>query len=349
MTSAAIVQNGFFLVEAGRRNRNFKVYLGNHPGLFIKQMKSTEPQAVATLQREAAFYHRLQESPSDEGLHHLVPSFVNYDPVRSVLVLELVPEAQSIVEHHSGNAQQLLTSSRSLGRALATLHTQLISIFGPSVRSLFPLQLPWVLMLDQTGYQGIQQFGPVGVQLASAMQRLPGFDLLLGSLRSLWQWETVIHGDMKWDNVLVSRKGSPEIPLWVVDWELVDFGDSAWDVASVLKEHVVYGLFTLFNAYSAAGQQLGGGVEAAMAGWASSANGFFQEYVSARSIPAMLLPAYAGRCIRFTAARMVMAVLEYLYTAPTATQMTDLMLQTALGFLQHPSHAAWNLMGAAAV
>lgn len=342
--SASVVNEDFFLVEVGRRNRNFKIFQGGGRGLFIKQVKSTEPQAIATLQREAEFYRRLDESRTASAARELIPKMVRYDPSRYVLIVELVPEAQSVAEYHSRDIQRLHATSRQLGAALASLHTQLALAFSPAERSLFPLQLPWALTLDQTGHEAIRQLGPVGIQLSAALQRMPGFEILLGSLRSLWQWETVIHGDMKWENALLSQTENSPARLHVVDWELVDFGDSAWDVASLLKEHIVYGLFALFTG----GATPATNMEAALAAYAVSAREFFQHYVSARGIPSALLPMYAGRCIRFTAARLVTAVLEYLYFAPTMTQMTDLMLHTALSFLQQPQQASWSVLGTAA-
>jgi Ser/Thr protein kinase RdoA (MazF antagonist) len=349
VSSAAVVNDGFLLVEAGRRNRNFKVYQGGRRGLFIKQVKSTEPQAIATLQREAEFYRRLEDGRMDAATRPLIPRLVRYDPSRYVLIVELVPEAQSVAEYHSRDIQRLHTTSRQFGTALASLHTQLALLFNPAERSLFPLQLPWALTLDLTGHHAIQQLGAVGVQLSSALQRTPGLQAHLGSLRPLWQWETVIHGDMKWENALLNQDADSLTQLHVVDWELVDFGDSAWDVASLLKEHIVYALFALFNSGAVRAGQPAVNMEAALAACAASAREFFQEYVSARRIPPAMLPMYAGRSIRFTAARLVTAVLEYLYFSPTMTQMMDLILQTASSLLQQPQQAAWNVLGIPAV
>lgn len=347
-TSSSIVNEHFFLVEVGRRNRNFKVYLGNQKGLFVKQIKSVDPQAISTLQREAGFYHRLRESRLDGEVQQIVPRMVQYDSTRHILTMELLHDSESLAESHSRDIRHLHETSRRLAEGVAVLHSQLALIMRSMQGPFFPMQLPWAICLDQSGYQPIQQLGPVGVQLASALQRIPGIDLMLGSLRSLWQWETVIHGDMKWENALLDR-ADPAAPLRVVDWELVDVGDSAWDVASLLKEHVVYGLFTLLNAGAGSGQQPIVNTEDVRQVCAASSRELFQHYVNARRLPAASLPFFAGRCIRYTAARLVMAVLEYLYSSPASAQVTDMMLQTAVSFLQYPQQTAVNLLGTAAV
>jgi thiamine kinase-like enzyme len=349
VSPASVVNDGFFLVEVGRRNRNFKIYRGGQRGLFIKQIKSTEPQAIATLQREAAFYRRLGDGRIDEATRRLIPRLVHYDPSRCILIVDLVAGAQSLAEYHAQDIQRLHTTSRQLATELASLHSQLAVLFSPAEKSLFPLQLPWPLTLDQGGHHAIRQLGAVGIQLSSALERMPGFENRLASLRSLWQWETVIHGDMKWENALLKSSADSPAQFHVVDWELVDFGDSAWDVASLLKEHLIHALFALFNGGSMPGSQPAADRQAAVTACATSAREFFQQYVSARQIHSAFLPTYAGRLIRFTAARLVTAVLEYLYFAPAMMQMTDLILQTAQSFLEQPQQAAWNVLGTAAI
>ncbi len=66
----------------------------------------------------------------------------------------------------------------------------------------------------------------------------PAWARLWTSLRGLWRQETLIHGDIKSDNILVGtpldRHEAPEETVWIVDWEFVEIGDPAWDLASAL-------------------------------------------------------------------------------------------------------------------
>jgi len=83
VTAKSVIDGDFVVAEAGRRNRNFKIMRRKHPGLFLKQIKSSEQQAVATLQREAAFYRFIASNPAYASIRDVVPRFVDFDERRS--------------------------------------------------------------------------------------------------------------------------------------------------------------------------------------------------------------------------------------------------------------------------
>ena len=60
------------------------------------------------------------------------------------------------------------------------------------------------------------------------------FEGLLDALGAEWRFDSLIHGDMKWDNVLVYPAGDG-LDFRIADWEMADFGDAAWDVGAVLQ------------------------------------------------------------------------------------------------------------------
>ncbi len=59
----------------------------------------------------------------------------------------------------------------------------------------------------------------------------------------MWREETVIHGDIKADNILVASthegQSVASASIWLVDWEFVHRGDPAWDLASALHDFVM--------------------------------------------------------------------------------------------------------------
>ena len=51
-----IVAGQVSIIDASRRNRNFKVVRNGSVGLFVKQMRDMQTDAMLTLKREAACY-----------------------------------------------------------------------------------------------------------------------------------------------------------------------------------------------------------------------------------------------------------------------------------------------------
>src|ERR1700755_819902 len=85
----AIFVSDLVILDASRRNRNFKVIRSAGPGLFVKQMREMQQDAMLTLRREAACYERARDNPA---LSRLMPRLITYDPARHLLIVELLPE-----------------------------------------------------------------------------------------------------------------------------------------------------------------------------------------------------------------------------------------------------------------
>jgi len=331
ISTQSVVDGDFVLAEAGRRNRNFKVLRRKEPGLFVKQIKSTEAQAISTIEREAAFYRAVHSDPRYAALAAMIPKFVDYEPSRRALALSLTENAESVSEHHMRHAQIPENTARLIGNALGIAHSHGPSMLAdPATRSLFPYQAPWPMTLEQMGYSFLDNFAPIGPQLSAAIRQLPKLQPMLTALRPLWQYDSLIHGDMKWDNCLVSSRGGVELNLTIVDWELADIGDGAWDVATIFKEYLVAAIINTGNRTIETMQP--------------SIRAFWKAYVMARGLNADA-GRYLDRAVRYTAARMIIAVLEYLNASPQFSVLGPSMLQTAMNLLESPQVAAIQMIG----
>jgi len=346
ISADSVVAGDFALAEAGRRNRNFKIIRRTRPGLFLKQIKTTEQQAIATIQREAAFYRAVETDPKYAAIRKLIPRYVDFDAARNALTLGLAENTESMAEQHAREGRYPESSAQMLGCALGVAHSHGPAIIAdPALRPVFPCQTPWPLTLDQTGYSFLDGFGPVGAQLARAIQQFPTLQPKLSALRPYWLYDSLIHGDMKWDNCLVSRRPGGESEVTVVDWELADIGDGAWDVASIFKEYIVATILQA-NARQAAGMQAPQLFTAhTIETLQPSIRAFWKAYITARSFTAEQARAYLDRAVCFTAGRMMIAVLEYLAASPQYGALIPSMLQAGVNLLDAPQMAAVQLIG----
>jgi hypothetical protein len=341
ITQESLVAGDFVLAEAGRRNRNFKVARRGLPGLFVKQIKTAEPQATTTIQREAAFYRAVSTDPRYAPIAGMIPQFLDYDASRHALALSLAENAESLAERQARDTTVPPEIAARLGGALARIHS-----FGPAIaadtalRPSLPAQVPWPLNLDQTGYGFLSAHGALGPQLGQAIARTPGLPAALSALRSLWQYDSLTHGDMKWDNCLL--RGDD---LIVVDWELADLGDGAWDVASLFKEYIAATLLSHTAREHARAHNLPEPPAITLETTRPSLRAFWNAYCAGRGMSGAAAAAYLDRAVRYTGARLVIAVLEYSAYAQQLDATGRLMLESARQILEHPHIAAAQLAG----
>jgi Ser/Thr protein kinase RdoA (MazF antagonist) len=239
-----VMSGDFMVVDAGRRNKNFKVLHGDGSGLFVKQVRDDSPSARATLEREAAFYRALAERPALARLAALCPRFVAWDGRAHVLTVELVAGGRSLQELQAERGELSVDWARAVGGALATLHAGAASLLaegGLTELPALPRLTPWVLSLTDwnAAAPGLTR---AHAQLVAQVQSTPTLAQALWRLRREWQQGGLVHGDMKWDNVVLlgAEPAAPDVRL--VDWELVDLGDPAWDMAGLLQSFVVHWL-----------------------------------------------------------------------------------------------------------
>jgi len=343
----AIVEGDFTIAEAGRRNRNFKVLRRGASGLFVKQIKTTEAQAITTIQREAAFYRAVHADTKFAAIRGLIPEFVDHDPRRHALALRLTDNAESMQERHAREGKYGEDTARALGRALGLVHLHGSAILSdPAARSLFPCQPPWPLTFDQSGYQMLDALGPIGPALAAGIRQFPSLQPLLSALRSEWKFDSLIHNDMKWDNCLLKIQQDGEPELTIVDWELADLGDGAWDVGTIFKEYIMAVLLNANMRETASAQNYPPPALITLESLQPSIRAFWQAYAAARGLAGYEEQTTLLRAVRLTAGRMIVAVLEYLGPSAQLGTLGTTMLQTSVGLLEAPQIGMLQLMGA---
>jgi hypothetical protein len=337
----AIVSSDLSILDASRRNRNFKVIRKFGPGFFIKQMRQMQPDAMYTLRREAACYERSRDDPT---LGRLMPRLITYDSARHVLIIELLPEAESLAEYFTRERAFPAEIGRMLGEALGLYHSHSMSTAAETLRLLFPRQLPVVLKLQSGGLPALSQFGRIGQAISAVIEQNPEFQTLLDALGAEWRFDRLIHGDLKWDNVLIFPAAAGRRDFRIVDWELADFGDPAWDVGAVLQSFLLVWILSMPISSGLAPER-----------YVSMA---LHPIESMRPVMRTFLDAYAATCgvsesermpalersMRFAAARLVWTVAEQRVQASQLDPGGMALLQVSLNILKDPEQAVRELL-----
>jgi hypothetical protein len=104
-------------------------------------------------------------------------------------------------------------------------------------RSLDPVlctgEPPWILSyhLDQ----GDGWLSPANTELLRILKSDPVVTAALDEIRTAWRTDSLMHTDLKWNNVLAVPGKNGQWECRVVDWEMVNRGDPAWDAATMLQ------------------------------------------------------------------------------------------------------------------
>ncbi|HVY70032.1 MAG TPA: phosphotransferase [Verrucomicrobiae bacterium] len=346
ISSESVVSGDFLAMEAGRRNRNYKVMRQKGPGLFIKQVSSPDPQAITTLQREAVCYQIVSSNPALARLAALTPKYVAYDPKRHVLIVELLPGEESLNAHHKRLGEFPVELGRTLGRSLGACHSEAGRLFlDQAPPAVLPRQTPWILSFHSSNPASIGSLSGGNQQLWSLLRQFPDFTRHLEELRAGWCHNALIHGDIKWDNCLVYQGPDGKPAFRIVDWELADFGDADWDAGAMLQAYLVYWMLSLPQQTGTFPEEWIRKSPVQLEAMHPSIQAFWKSYVGARGLDPSAARTALRRCVQYCAARMVQTAYEHLAFSPQASGSGILLLQTSLNLLRDPEGATRELFG----
>ena len=201
----SVVDGDLLVVEATSRNRNFKVIRTASPGYFVKQVKTFEPQAIETMRYETACYWLSNNDPDFEPLRALMPGFYDFDPARHALVIELLPEGGSLSDYHRQLGSFPVEVGVQLGRILGTYQREMGRRLRDGAKtSAFARRVPWILSLHQLNQNLFGQLSAANTQVLNIVQSYPDFPETLDRMSAGWRFDSLIHGDIKWDNLHVT-------------------------------------------------------------------------------------------------------------------------------------------------
>jgi len=316
-----IVDGDFQVTDISRRNQNYRVEFGDGNGFLIKQVKSSDPQAAASFQCEAAVHWLAQNDPDFAPFNGLSPRCRGYDPQRNLLVINLIGEARTLSEalvKGLDNQQAART-----GQLLAIAHWQTgRKMLEGNLESPFKRRIPWTLTIQTLPAEHLSTVSEGNRQLIVMVQTTPALRDMLTAVHSAWRPQAFIHGDLKPDNCLVLNSVEKhERYVQFVDWELADFGDPAWDLAALLQGFWTPSLLQH------------GHVDATFSFMHSVwplIDTLMQSYLSNSAIPADQWSAMRCRSIQFAGARMVQTAYEMLHSSAVVTPEATLVLQAAI-------------------
>lgn len=345
LTPDSVVGGDFVLIEAGRRHRNFLLRRAGAPGLFIKQSPTVHGDTAVTIAREATFYQMLRDRPAFSRYAHVAPRLVDYDPSAMTLTVELLPDCENLAEYHGRAGGHPAGAARLLGEEMGAYHASAGPILGePLNRAVFPHHLPWVFQVDETTLR--VHYGSPGAQLAGLLGGHPGLLARTRELGAGWQYDCIVHGDMKWDNLLLRQADSGGARFHVIDWEMADAGDAAWDVGSVLASYLSYWVWLADAARQPAPDLYDPARAPQFQAIREALGAYWSCYSRARGFEAASAGQSLVRSAGFCAARLVTVAFEYLFNNPSGIETARSLLRVGEAIMNDPPRFAAECVAA---
>jgi hypothetical protein len=344
----SVVDGDLMVLEAPRRNRNFKVTRQRQPGVFVKQVQEWDPQALATVRREAWCYSLAQTLPELATLKEMLPGFFAYDQQRSVLLLELLSGFESLAEYQQRLGKFPVEIAVLLADALGAYHRETKDKLEHLPQaSIFPRMAPWILSihLQQPGW--FQSLSAANSQLLGIVKKYDQFATALDQLRGKWNFSSLVHGDIKWDNCLIQMpaEAGGKAKLKVIDWELADLGDPLWDVGAILQSYLSYWILSMPTWPGASAADLIAKAPFQLEVFQAPVNAFWNRYKEVAQIPPERRKEALARSIGYGAARMIQTAYEALSFAAQMNANALYLLQVSMNILLNPDEARSELFG----
>jgi 5-methylthioribose kinase len=350
VTSNEVVEGNVTVMEATRRNRNFKVLRQSNPGLFIKQARHWDTRATETVQREALCYSLSRSVPELACLGEMLPAFHHFDPQYHLLVFELLSGYESLAEHQQKTGKFPPEIAVMLGEILANYHRSTKDTVAKALEPrVFPRAVPWVLSFHLQQPDWFHSISAGNSQLLRIVKDYEQFATTLDELRSRWEHSTLIHGDLKWDNCLIKSQddGSASTLLRVVDWEMADLGDPLWDVGAILQSYLSYWILSMPISEGSSPDEFIARAPSALEDFQAPMKALWRRYQEVMEVPQDRQAQALLRSVQYGAARMIQTAFESLTYSPTVNQNALYLLQVSMNVLKDPEEAARELFGIA--
>ncbi|MGA9875793.1 MAG: phosphotransferase [Solirubrobacteraceae bacterium] len=337
LAPGAVLDGDLVIRDASSRNRNFRVESMDGPCYLLKQGLTLE--TAASVAHEASVYQQLSQGGAPLTVH--LPRLYGYDPTDGVLVLELVRDAQDLRAVHLRTGRFSAGPAALLGAALGAVHRETrLPAPAPS-----PAGATGSLWLHRPDARVFRDASAAALELIGVVQGAAGFSEALDRIRGRWRQETLVHGDVKWDNCLLSLGGDGEERLRLIDWESAFPGDPSWDIGSALSHYLSFWLFSIPVTGSVpperfpelAGHPLDTMKPALAACWIAYADA--RGFSSADSEEELL------RAVEYAGVRLLQTAFEAAQMMQQLTSAAILHLQLALNILQRPEAATTDLLG----
>ena len=322
---------------ASRRNKNFIVKTQTE-GLFVKQGDSTQ-HGDLTVAAEASLYQLCEALPSLATVKSDLPRAIHFDPQKTILILEFLTNAtNSNAVFTSLSSQHLVQFGQSLGRTLARIHE--VSIVGYDDSAFLRTRYPWIFTLNAPASEVLDILSPASQSVLKIAQESSIIRDRIYELATAWAAICLVHGDLKFEHVLLSKRPNLPPKPYIIDWEMVQLGDPAWDVAGILQDVIALWLAP-FDDDILAGDVFVNSISERLRSLHPFTSSFFNSYILARSCTHRT--DFLHRTTLYAGLRLIQLAFEVSQHVQVTSTRAIVFMQVAENVLANPELARSEL------
>lgn len=244
----AIIFGDFEATSINRRNQNIQITTLNDTNFLIKQVKDLNSENAKTLKKEAQFYNYFNTTLPN--LKKYLPEIKFVDIQKNILVMTFYKEAMPLWRYYNEKTIDKfpLNTVKTIGKLLGEIHITFSKneIFQDKNLDFLNDELPFIFNLYKPHPSRLSYLGGGGYYFIEQLQQQQDIMMVFNKIPTIWKKNALIHGDIKLDNFIVldpENKASSTIKL--VDWEMLQFGDTAWDLAGVFNDFIFWWIITM--------------------------------------------------------------------------------------------------------
>lgn len=343
----ALLDGGYEATTVNLRNTNLIVVSRKSEHYFIKQGESASADISCTLKNEIFFYERVGECLPE--LADCIPALIHSDANEPLLITKYHAASTTLWNRHKREVVNGLpfTTLTSVGNFLARLHKTLSAIH---LRSLSEFEflgsaLPGAFRLLKPHPNILQQTNPEALHFIEWLQAQNGIADHWQNVANLWETNAIIHGNVKLDSLILDEQGGAveEKAIKAADWNMVQYGDTAWDVAGVLGDIIYQWCVTMTNDNPSA--DISKQAKSALAQIGQGANAFLDAYKTVCHIEGRALERQFFKAIAFAGIKMIQTSFELTSDANSMPPLATLLFHIGIGIIENPQQARDQLRG----
>lgn len=221
--------------KSPHRNNIFFVEEADNKGkYFLKQPKRLEQEFRQSVYTEANVYKNIPEN-----IKSFFPNLIGFDLAHFLLICECINDNKN-VDFNNNDHLKLLASTLKLIHK--SFEDEIIKE-KQKFEDFLVAAKPFILRLDKATIRALRD-GLILIDELKIQEEVAEWltsienQEILAKIATKWTENTIIHQDLKSDNILIIPKDSVQ-QLKFLDWEMAVIGDNYWDLASILYQILI--------------------------------------------------------------------------------------------------------------